>query len=216
PNLPEIFFAAHGVSYVSVFGTPLGPDYSVYTDIENIHDDQLAGYGQVDYQILRKLTLTAGARVARFQYDFSSQNFGPFAGSSVGGGSHSEKSVAPKYGVSYQISRDDMIYATASRGFRPGGAERVPPRPCDSDLQSLGIGQAPSTYDSDNLWSYELGTKDTFAQRVSIAASAFYIKWNNIQQSIRLPVCGQSTILNLGSATSKGFDLSMQALLARG
>src|SRR6185312_14303541 len=65
PNLPEIFFAAHGVSYVSVFGTPLGPDYSVYTDIENIHDDQLAGYGQVDYQILRKLTLTAGARVAR-------------------------------------------------------------------------------------------------------------------------------------------------------
>ncbi len=37
----------------------------------------------------------------------------------------------------------------------------------------------------------------------------YYIKWKNIQQSIRLPTCSFAFISNLGEATGKGVDLSI-------
>jgi outer membrane receptor protein involved in Fe transport len=79
-------------------------------------------------------------------------------------------------------------------------------------VTELGYDQSPTTYDSDSVWSYELGTKNSFAGgRVTIDASAFYIKWSDIQTSLYLPTCGSSFIANTGKATSKGFDLALQA-----
>lgn len=217
PNFPEFFLAARGISYATFYGSPLGPGSSVYTDIEKVRDEQVAGFGQMDYRVIPSLTATAGVRVSHFNYSFTSQNFGPFAGTSTYGGIQSETAVAPRYSLAYQVTDRDMVYASAARGFRPGGAERVPTNLCDPDLRFLGIGKAPSTYDSDNVWSYEVGSKDTLAGgHLSLAGSLYYIKWRNIQQPVRLPDCGQSTILNLGSASSKGFDLSLRAVVVNG
>jgi outer membrane receptor protein involved in Fe transport len=72
--------------------------------------------------------------------------------------------------------------------------------------------QAPATYKSDSLWSYEIGTKNEFADgRLHLQASVFYIDWSNIQQSVSANGCFTTSYKdNLGRATIKGFDFAAQ------
>ncbi len=59
--------------------------------------------------------------------------------------------------------------------------------------------------------SYELGTKNRlFGNRLLVDASAYYIKWKNIQTNLLLPNCAESFTNNIAEATSQGFDLSLQ------
>ena len=104
-----------------------------------------------------------------------------------------------------------MIYASASKGFRQGGAQPiVDPNFCAADLTSLGVTSSPQDYKSDSLWSYEAGTKNKlFDGKLTLDANVYLIKWKNIQQSIRLPNCGFTFIGNLGQATAKGTDISV-------
>jgi outer membrane receptor protein involved in Fe transport len=46
-----------------------------------------------------------------------------------------------------------------------------------------------------------------FNRRVSLQASAYWINWNDIQQSVYLSGCGYGYIANLGKAISRGVDL---------
>lgn len=212
PNFAQFWLQTTGIPYLDIFGTPLGPDSSVYEDIERIRDNQYAAFGQVAYDVWKGLTATAGIRFSRYIFDFTSTDFGPWAGRSVGGGETTESAVTPKFSVSYRLNKRDMVYATVAKGFRPGGAQRVPPSICGTDLASLGIKKPSATYNSDYVWSYEVGSKDAFANdRVYLSGSLFYIKWYNMENEIFLPTCGQSTILNIGSATSKGADFSVRA-----
>ena len=49
--------------------------------------------------------------------------------------------------------------------------------------------------------------------RVRIATSAYYIKWNNIQQTITLPTCALNYTANVGQAVSEGFDFQADMAL---
>src|SRR3546814_7650464 len=72
------------------------------------------------------------------------------------------------------------------------------------DLPTLGLAQVPSTYESDSVWSYEVGAKKASGDgRVNVQASAFLIDWNNIQQTVPLTRCGFAYTANLGKARSK-------------
>jgi outer membrane receptor protein involved in Fe transport len=42
---------------------------------------------------------------------------------------------------------------------------------------------------------------------VKIASSIYYIRWNNIQQTVVPPICQISFIDNLGQAVAKGADI---------
>jgi hypothetical protein len=48
---------------------------------------------------------------------------------------------------------------------------------------------------------------------VKIASSVYYIRWNNIQQTVVPPTCQISFIANLGQAVAKGFDVQVEAAL---
>jgi iron complex outermembrane receptor protein len=101
-----------------------------------------------------------------------------------------------------------LFYGSASKGFRPGGSNIIVSTTCGADLTELGLKQVPTSYNSDNVWSYELGNKSNLAGgRFQINSSAFWINWNDIQQNIVLPSCGGAFVGNLGGAVSKGFDL---------
>jgi iron complex outermembrane receptor protein len=81
----------------------------------------------------------------------------------------------------------------------------------------LGLSSPPNTFDSDSLWSYEVGNKSRFLDnRVSINASLFYVKWKNIQQDVQLttqldPLCSFDFEGNFGNATSKGAEIEVRA-----
>ncbi len=182
------------------------------------YDEQIAGYANIDVNIYEGLKLTAGVRVSDTSFDYTYNADGIINGGVTHTrGSEDETPVTPKFGVSYQVDGQNFLYATASKGFRPGGAqEPVTATLCASDLKALGYGNGstPETYNSDSVWSYEAGAKDAFFDgRLRIDSSVYYIDWSGIQQQVRLPSCGFVFVTNSASATSVGGDLSARVLV---
>ena len=217
--------ALFGASGESVFGFPLAnvsafpfTPYTSQTDYSFVNmtrgvDKQIAGFADLTYKVTDRLALNAGVRVAHTTFDFWSFGDGPFAGGpSLTSGEQKDRPITPKFGVSFQADPDDLLYASASKGFREGGVNAPVSDLCNGQLASLGLNQAPPGFKSDSVWSYEIGSKNAFNnRRLEIETSAYIIDWTGIQQSIYLSSCGMTFTSNIGKARSKGFDLSMQA-----
>jgi hypothetical protein len=109
-----------------------------------------------------------------------------------------------------------MFYVSYAKGYRVGGGNPELPSYCNTDLATQGFPNgAPLTYSPDTTQNYEIGSKNSFGGNFRIATSVYYIKWNNIQQSVYVAgACGLQFTDNLGTAVAKGFDL--QAELALG
>ena len=199
------------------FGQPLADGlYTFVADPIIARDEQTALYGQVDFKATDKLTLTAGVRASKTKVDAAAQYRGPVVGPPVtDSGSQDEDPVTPKVGASYKINDDNMVYLSAAKGFRIGGYNPRVGLPCGGQLASLGLfgangaPAAPQLFDSDTVWSYELGSKNVVGGgRMQLNSSVYYIDWKNIQQGVALQ-CGFTFVANQGSATSKGADLEM-------
>jgi iron complex outermembrane recepter protein len=210
PELPQVTQLLWGESMLDAWGENLLPNGDDYINDTIGHDHQVALFANGTYHLTDKLSVTAGLRFAWTHFDFTNLNDGPQDLLDNGGvpavtsGSKDEKPLTPKVGLTYQATPDDLFYATLSKGYRIGGAS--PPLPADA----CGPG-FPTSYNSDSVWSYEAGTKDRFFDRkLQVSASAFYIQWNNIQQSFIVPSCGIAFTTNAGDAVSKGFDFQGQ------
>jgi outer membrane receptor protein involved in Fe transport len=185
-----------------------------YSYSEEIHanDEQIAGYANVDITPLDRLKISISGRFTHNKFDFQDITDGPTVGNirTTVDAAASENSFTPKVTASFQATPSNLLYATASKGFRPGGAQpAVSPEFCARDLALLGLTRSPTAYASDSLWNYEAGTKNKFFDnKLQIDVSAYLIKWKNIQQSINLPFCNLNFVGNLGSATGKGVELS--------
>lgn len=216
-NLISAYFP--GLTVQDVFGAPmLSPDLS-YESQDISHDNQEAIFGEMTYRLVGGLKATAGLRYARTHFIYSNFQAGAWAGTTGLGvsGRQDENPVTPKFGLSYQINEENMVYATVSKGYRVGGVNKPIPVTSDScraDLAAFGLTPSVGSYDSDHVWSYEVGAKDNvLGGRMQIYSSAYYIKWSNIQQSLPLTHCGFNFISNVGSAISEGADLQFQAQL---
>lgn len=177
-----------------------------------------AAFGELSYQATSQLKLTAGAR----WYEIKSTASGTEQGAAVGtivtdtAGSLTEVGVNPKVQADYQLNADAMVYATAAKGFRPGGIVPTVPSAaalgCPAQLAALGLTTAQThQYQSDSLWNYELGAKTSWLDnRLTVNADVFYIDWSNIQQQILL-ACGFQFRTNAGAAKSEGGELEVHA-----
>ena len=228
PNaqLPALFAQQQGAGSFSCYyydadtcaadsGTLLNGQYE-YSGNEYSRDMQLAAFSNVDWSFAQRLTLNAGLRVERSKSSFISIEDGPVnGGPSAGGGNASATPVTPKLGLSFQRDEDALYYGSVAKGYRPGGGNsHVPAQACAVDLANIGLDKAPSSYDSDYTWSYELGTKQRAAGgRLTVSASAYYIDWRNVQWYYFLPNCGYGIVFNLGHVRSTGFDLELNAKL---
>jgi iron complex outermembrane recepter protein len=212
PSLPAEYTALYGVSWNTAVGPLLPGGYLLKTPYAWALDKQLAGYGQLDWKFLDSLKLTLGLRVSDADSSGAQYTTGPEIGPVPlsASGSTTEHPVTPKYGLSYQPSRDQLYYVSAAKGYRIGGVNGPLSTLCAGNLAELSLTHGPTTYQSDSLWSYEVGAKDSLLDhRLQINASAFYIDWSNIQNSVYLPTCGFSFVANLGKVTSKGGDLEI-------
>ena len=203
-------FNPDGSSYL-----PMGDSY--FNQLTS-YDRQIAGFGEVNFKLTDTLKLTAGVRVSKDSYTIESLSGGPQNGQTLPGTqSSSERPVTPKAGIEWQMDPNNLFYFTYSKGFRPGGGNAsIPYDPtftnptfgCTGDFQTEGLTHgAPTTYKSDSVKSFEVGAKNNIANRVRLATSIYYIKWNNIQQNVVPPTCQIQFTDNLGNAVSKGFDL---------
>jgi iron complex outermembrane recepter protein len=220
-SLDPITLTAFGAPAIFIFGMPnAGPNGEYpYTEDDTLKDRSKAVFGEVNIKLQPKTTLTLGLRVGRNEFEFRTIESGPFAGGDIGfGGTQKGKSNLPKLALSHELSAASLLYASAAKGDRVGGANpsyaAVPQ--CGPSLAALGVADVPRTYEPDSLWSYEVGYKSRLLdKRMEVAASLYYVDWNNIQTSSILPSCLFGFTANAGNARSVGGDLQLQLRATR-
>jgi iron complex outermembrane receptor protein len=104
-------------------------------------------------------------------------------------------------GLDYQLSDDNLMYASVSTGFRSGG---------------FNSGQGPAalqpTFNPETVIAYEIGSKNRFADNtIQINLAAFYNNYKGLQEQRQVPVGATtlSIIENSGKARSYGAEAEM-------
>jgi iron complex outermembrane recepter protein len=185
-----------------IFIAPIGQGYT-----------ESAAFGELGYDLLPRLHAAVGVRyeVASEQYHvYQSSGFYALGALSPFQSSSDEHAATPKFSATYDLSSTSTAYGTISEGYRLGGGTGPNPSICNSDYEALGITNPPTSYKSDHLWNYEIGTKMLVADRsLSIDASVYLIQWSDIQQVVGLPTCGFAFVGNFGDARSEGGELQV-------
>jgi iron complex outermembrane recepter protein len=189
---------------------------------DRIIEKQIAAFGELTYKFLDTIKATVGLRVSRIDVDGTTAFGGAFSGVPLSPlitaeAKSSETPVTPKFVLAYQPDRDNMYYMSAAKGYRAGGINIQVAYSCDGNLETLGLPigpdghpHVPGSYDSDSLWSYELGAKNSLmGHTLQINSSLFVIDWKNIQQNVYLPSCGEQFAANLGQVRSQGGDIDV-------
>jgi outer membrane receptor protein involved in Fe transport len=218
PDLNELTEAIYGLPYTEIFTDPNGnpvpydprfPNDSYFLQTYS-KDQQVALFGEGTYSFTDQLKTTVGLRYSKTEFSFHTLTGGPqlFLADQANSGDKKENSFTPKVSLQYQYDPHDLYYFTYAKGFRPGGANNpVPQAACGTDFANFGIKESPPTFNSDTVDSFEIGAKNNLDNRVKIASSIYYIRWNNIQQVVVPPICQISFITNLGQAVAKGADI---------
>ena len=123
---PALWLAETGYDIADFFGVPQLPGDISYTDDRVSREQELAEFADASFKITEHFKVTGGVRFSRTKFSFTENSNGPFG---VGAdllplntsGSSTEHPVTPKLGASYDLP-GGLIYATASKGYRIGGA----------------------------------------------------------------------------------------------
>ncbi len=152
--------------------------------------------------------LTLGARKFWFVENFVNTtngfvNYAPYTANPQQ--QNTENGTTPKVSLSYTTPGGQLVYATASKGYRAGGPNNPVTPACD--LASLGItADQIKNYHSDSLWNYELGAKGHIGS-FGLSAAVFQMNWSQVQQSVSLPVCFLPITANAGAARVRGGEI---------
>ncbi|HEY2402250.1 MAG TPA: TonB-dependent receptor [Steroidobacteraceae bacterium] len=218
--------------YVDIPGAmPVTGTANAYTQTLTYKVIQNSVFGELSYRLARGLTATVGLR--RYSYNasiasdasgFLSSTGSDAAAYTAQGGTN--QGLNPKFQLSDQLNKDLLLYITAARGFRPGGANGTIPTSgplgsqCEAQLQAnhgtTSFVAAPLTYGPDHLWSYELGEKmSALEHRLALNSSVYYENWSAVQQPVTL-ACGFPYNDNSGDAHIYGAELEISAVLVPG
>ena len=188
--------------------TVTGTDSNIWLTKQLRVDRDYALFGEIAYDLTDRLTVTAGGRLYKYENSlvgffgysagFSSRTgeaacFGPaqVAGSPCTNvdKTTSDTDAIWKLNASYRVNDDVLLYATWSRGFRPGGVNRR--------------GSLPP-YGPDTLDNSELGWKTNFGP-FRFNGSVYQLDWKGIQLSF-LGANGLSEVRNAGIARIRGIE----------
>ena len=191
-------------AFANAIGQTTGPN--LYSFDQSVIDQQTAVFVDLTYKILPRLEITAGERYYELRDSLENVQSGVLAAPNQPLVHAKASGNSPRLVLTYHPLDDTTVYATAARGYRPGGPNVGLP---------TGIGCALNNaysplYQPDTVWNYELGAKSEFLERkLSIDVSAYRIDWKNVQQSVTDPGCGYEFVANVGTAQSKGVEVEV-------
>ncbi|MFZ5609942.1 MAG: TonB-dependent receptor [Pseudomonadota bacterium] len=185
--------------------------------------NSIAAFIDASFALSERLSVSAGVRYTyerktsgrRFELFFDPAisvitDTPPFlAGVGVPGttlaGKKNFDALTPKFSLSYKVSDDIMVYASASRGFKSGGFD--------------GRGNSDFTFqpfDPETMWSYEGGVKSRWHDgRLVVNAAYFYNDYKDLQVTSfgSDPVSGTfvSLFTNAAAARIQGLELDIAA-----
>jgi iron complex outermembrane recepter protein len=199
-------------------------DQPFYADVR-INSKEYAAFADATVRLAPRWSIAAGLRWfddSRDRTRVSGGLFGPGPGVFVTEPPlpSSDHGFNPRFSLKFQVTPESLLYATAAKGFRQGGANAVIPNTPECEAAKAGYRaqtgrEVPDTYQPDSVWSYELGSKNTFLDhRLLLNATVFYLKWSDIQQEFVLDNygpggCGFDIADNAGSATSRGAEVEV-------
>ncbi|TRO95760.1 TonB-dependent receptor [Glycocaulis profundi] len=156
---------------------------------------EYALFANATYALTDRLDVTAGARMAWNDQDYTQISDGALVGGEqrVPGGS-SESVFTYLFSTRYHLSDDTMLYGRIASGYRPGGP-------------NVALPGVPPQVESDTLVNYEVGLKSDFWDgRGLFEVSGFWIEWEDIQ--IATAQGGLSWLTNGGTARSRGIEFN--------
>jgi iron complex outermembrane recepter protein len=189
------------------------------TDEQRVDRDK-AAFFQGNWDITSQLSLQGGLRY--YWYDNSLFGFFGYSSGYSGGTGEagcfapsilkgtpctnlntavSATGTVPRVNLTYKITPEQMVYVTYSKGYRPGGVNRV-------------AGAPP--YQADYLTNYEFGWKTQwFDRHLRWNGAAFWENWQNFQFSFLVPP-SITAIANGGNARIKGIESDLEWSVAGG
>ncbi|MBD9667869.1 TonB-dependent receptor [Variovorax sp. VRV01] len=161
-----------------------------------------AAYGDITWNVTPAFSLTGGVRLARNHQKYASRQTGQLIGSVAANaaGTSSESPTTYLAAAKYTLSDTSTVYFRAASGYRPGGPNVLKANTDRNVVQPM--------YNSDSLWSYELGYKaDLLDRTLSLEAALYDIEWSGVQQPTRSG--GFTFVTNAGAARIKGSELTL-------
>jgi iron complex outermembrane receptor protein len=197
-----------------------GTDSNIWLTKQIRVDRDYAAFGELTADVTDKLSLTAGGRFYKYKNSLVgffgySAGYSPrtgvaacFAPAEVDGSpctnldkTTSDTGFIHRLNATYKFNEDALVYATVSRGFRPGGINRrgtLPP------------------YKPDFIDNYELGFKTNWLDnRIRFNAALYQLDWTDIQLSF-LGANGLTEIRNAGNARIRGAEVDFSARVTPG
>ncbi|MEM8973733.1 MAG: TonB-dependent receptor [Pseudomonadota bacterium] len=169
----------------------------------------LAFFGEADFKVVDRWTLTVGARYDREKFDSVNRRVRTVGGFPIGSAepvfTRGEfEAFLPKVGLAYDWTSDLKTGFVVSRGYRAGGA------------QVSAITGESSEFDPEFTWNYEGFIRSLwFNRRLTANLNVFYTDWRDQQliQEVTIPgtTIQDRITLNGGRSRSIGGELELNA-----
>jgi iron complex outermembrane receptor protein len=188
------------------------PTFTQYVGAKE-YNFNVAGFGQLDYEIIPRLTLTVGAR---YTYEYTSvtdfpglENLNPPYVPAIGGRDH-WSDFTFHLGAHYNFTNDLMAYVSYSTGDQAGGFSTT------AATQSQMTPYAP-----EEAHAFETGLRSQwFDRRLQFNLTGFWTTYGNLQVGAYRPAEGgsgqQAFIANAAFERARGVELEATALPVRG
>ncbi|MET4684296.1 TonB-dependent receptor [Brevundimonas faecalis] len=191
--------------------------YTARTKYDNLHKqtrNSFAVFGQVDYDLTDKLTLSGGLRYTRDEATFSGRNddLDPWGISTftttfattnpfVWDRSFKDDNVSGRVTAKYAFTPNLNVFVSAGTGYRGGGF----------DGTSIFTQEETLPFDSETVTAYEAGLRWT-TDRLRLSVDLFSYEFKELQATTRL-ANDTNGRANVGEAESKGVEFAVNALL---
>lgn len=142
-----------------------------------------AAFGQVTANLSDQFRITGGARYSNDTKNLDgfvqilNLNQVPIPGQPVlpSIGRRNFEDVSFRVGVEYDVTPDNLLYASVATGYKAGGF--------NVGLPPVKPGDLPNSFDPENMTAYTIGSKNSFAgNRIRLNLEAWYWDYRDVQQ----------------------------------
>ena len=179
--------------------------------------DSFALFGDVTYRLSNGAHVNAGLRATReskngiaFNGRYTDDSFKTITAVTADyNKTKTFTSIAPRFGVDYQLNGDALAYLTVSRGFKSGGF--------NIRAQAMAFPQSTQPFDDEVLDMGEIGVKSVFMDgRIVLNTALFDGKYHHVQVSTFTAYDSNGDgvadaffgdFLNAGNATIRGAEI---------
>ena len=176
---------------------------------DDLQTDSYAAFGQATYKVSDQVSATLGLRYTSESKDYfrttsTFYSVPAFNGTFEYVDDDRWDAFTPSFTLDYQVTSDSLLYASAGRGFKSGGFNGRA-----NEAASTGA------YDPEYVWTYELGSKNTFAGgSLRVNGAVFYSDYTDFQARVSEVVDPNAPVpsfafpvLNAGSLGIYGAEL---------